>query len=144
MRLDAEQCRVRAATARFAVLATVNRLGEVDLVPVTFALVPADEEPADRLVSAVDHKPKSTQRLARLANIAAHPAVTVLFDQRDDADWSALWWVRAKGTATVEPAGHRSELLVARYPQYRDTAPSGPVIEVTVHDWQGWSASRTS
>jgi len=30
-------------------------------------------------------------------------------------------------------------LLAARYPQYRDTPPTGPVIAITVTAWSGWS-----
>lgn len=148
MRLDPDDCRRRAATARFAVLATQAPDGSVDLVPITFALLLAGgSEPAqgaalvaDRLFSAVDHKPKTTHRLARLANISRSPGVDVLFDHRDDADWSTLWWVRARGTAVERQAGTAGDLLRARYPQYRERPPEGPVIEVSITRWSGWSA----
>ncbi len=139
MRLDPARCRHYATTARFAVLATLGPDGEADLVPITFALVPGSA--GDLLVSAVDHKPKSTTRLARLANIERRGAVTLLFDHRDDDDWSALWWVRARGLATVRPAGFGGEALQDRYPQYRSNPPQGPVVAVEIMSWQGWSGN---
>ncbi len=110
-------------------------------MPVTFALVAPDT-----LVTAVDHKPKRHQRLQRLANIAGHPTVTVLADHYDDADWSALWWVRARGPGrVVEPEGDgyaaAVDALVARYHPYRDQPPSGPAIVVEVEEWRGWAAA---
>jgi PPOX class probable F420-dependent enzyme len=137
MRLDPDQCRRRAAGARFAVLATRAGDGSADLVPITFVLEHGPR--GDRLSSAVDHKPKTTQRLARLANIEREPLVTVLFDHRDD-DWDTLWWVRARGLATVREPGTAGALLAARYPQYRDRPPQGPVVEVRITAWSGWSA----
>jgi PPOX class probable F420-dependent enzyme len=97
----------------------------------------------DRLVTAVDHKPKRTTALARLAHVRAHPAVSVLVDEYRD-DWDALWWVRVDGTATVlddvttEPA--LLGPLVAKYAAYVESPPAGPAIVVTVQRWQGWSA----
>jgi len=122
-------------------LATTAEDGGVDLVPITFAPAFGAGMGAvgDVLYSAVDHKPKRTVQLARLANIARRPQVTVLLDHRDDADWSALWWVRARGTATVEAPGTGRELLVARYRQYSERPPEGPVVVITVTEWRGWS-----
>jgi len=139
MRLDPARCRHYAGTARFAVLATLGPTGDADLEPITFALVPG--APGDLLVSAVDHKPKSTTRLARLANIERRASVTVLFDHRDDDDWGTLWWVRARGNASVRPPGFGGEALQDRYPQYRANPPQGPVVAIEITSWQGWSAA---
>src|SRR3712207_8024736 len=46
--------------------------------------------------------------LRRLANIAHEPRVALLADHYAE-DWSALWWVRADGTARVVEASSRSE-----------------------------------
>jgi PPOX class probable F420-dependent enzyme len=113
----------------------------VDLVPFVFAL---DGE--GRIVSAVDHKPKKHQRLQRLENIRAVPDVTVLVDHYDD-DWSTLWWVRARGRAEViEVGAGRDEeragavaALVAKYDQYRDRPPEGPVIVIAIGELRAWS-----
>ena len=95
MRLDADEARRRFAPSRVARLATTDEGGRPHLVPIVFALA-AD----DVLYSAVDRKPKSTTKLKRLANIESNPQVAVLADHYDE-DWTALWWVRADGTARL-------------------------------------------
>jgi len=133
-----DQSRSRVSAARIARLATVRPDGWPHLVPVTFALH------GDTVVTAVDHKPKSTTALQRLANIDAEPRVSLLVDH-DDEDWSRLWWVRLDGAAAVardEP--ERTALLeplVARYPAYQDRRPAGPVIVVQIVTVTSWSAS---
>jgi PPOX class probable F420-dependent enzyme len=135
--LDADESRHRFAQARVARLATVTADGDPHLVPVVFAVA------GSTVVIAVDHKPKASRDLRRLANIAAHPSVTLLVDHYDD-DWSTLWWVRADGTAQVtdDPAEMTAPIdaLVAKYPQYTERRPAGPVIAVRVHQWRGWAA----
>lgn len=130
--------RERFAEARVARLATTTPRGRPHLVPVVFAVVEGV------VWSAVDAKPKSTSRLQRLTNIEAHPLVSLLVDHYDD-DWTALWWVRADGDATVEPvdgADGRAAVaaLLARYPQYVMQPPPGPLIRVEVSRWTSWSA----
>lgn len=98
---------------------------------------------SDRVVVAIDHKPKSTTRLRRLDNIRQNPRVSLLWDHYDE-DWDHLWWVRADGTAEVLETGEvwRQAIddLVGRYPQYRARRPNGPVVVVDVTRWSGWSA----
>jgi PPOX class probable F420-dependent enzyme len=143
MRLDTGAARQRFAGARVARLATAGLDAQPHLVPFTFAL---DRHPGqeDRIYSAVDAKPKSTTDLRRLRNIRANPWVAVLADHYED-DWGALWWVRADGRATVldEDAAMAPaiDLLVARYSQYREHPPGGPVICVQVTHWTGWAAA---
>jgi PPOX class probable F420-dependent enzyme len=98
------------------------------------------------VVTAVDHKPKSTTRLRRLDDIVREPRVTLLADEYDD-DWSHLWWARAEGLAqVVEPGSpdHAAAVraLAARYPQYREQPPAGPAIVIGVTRWSGWSYVR--
>jgi PPOX class probable F420-dependent enzyme len=137
-----EEARRRFAGARVAHLATVDGAGQPHVVPMVFAVE------ADTIVSAVDHKPKRTTALRRLANIAANPRVAVLADDYGE-DWDQLWWVRAEGTARVLHPGsadaeHAVDLLVRRYPQYRDRRPAGPALAVDVARWSGWSARPVS
>jgi len=119
-------------------LATVDERGVPHLIPVTFAI--------DRgtLYTAVDHKPKTSRDLKRLANIRANPHVTLLADHYED-DWSALWWVRLDGHARVIDSPQEMAapigLLAERYDQYRERPPEGPVIAVTIDGWTGWSAT---
>ena len=124
--------RQRFAGARVARLATVTPEGAPHLVPIVFALV------GDVVHTAVDAKPKRHRALRRLVNIAHEPRVSVLADHYDE-DWSALWWVRADGIATVtdepEPA------LIAKYPQYAVAPPAGPCLRIAVHRWSAWSGA---
>jgi PPOX class probable F420-dependent enzyme len=130
-----EEARARFAAARVARLATVSASGVPHLVPVTFAVR------GDVVVFAVDHKPKSSVKLRRLANIAANPAVCFLADGYAE-DWSQLWWVRADGVARVEPPGAEPvSWLVAKYEQYRERPPEHAVVVTEVHTWSGWSGS---
>lgn len=123
--------------ARVARLATVRPDGRPHLVPVTFAF------DGTTIVTAVDQKPKTTTSLQRLRNIEARGIAGVLVDHYDD-DWSQLWWVRADGSAEVVTGGAERQAaidrLTAKYPQYRDDPPEGPVIVVTVDRWSSWSA----
>ena len=130
--------RERFGHARVARLATVDADGQPHLVPLCFALA------EDRVVSVVDAKPKRTPQLRRLANIRAQPRVSVLVDEYDE-DWARLWWVRADGVARVVESGAARDdavaALTAKYRQYRDQPPEGPVIEITIDRWRGWSAT---
>jgi len=138
VRLATAEARRRFAAARVARLATVSAQGQPHVVPCTFAV------DGEVIYSAVDAKPKSTTNLRRLRNIAANPAVTVLTDHYAE-DWSALWWVRADGQASVieDPAAMAGpiRLLAARYPQYVTSPPDGPVVAIRVARWAGWSAA---
>jgi PPOX class probable F420-dependent enzyme len=137
MRLSPEHARERFAAARVARLATADARSVPHLVPVTFAVR------GDEIVFAVDHKPKRGPDLRRLRNIAANPSVTFLADHYDE-DWARLWWVRADCFATVvtDPDARVEPVrwLCARYPQYADHPPEGPVVRATVTAWRGWAA----
>ncbi|MDT7745373.1 MAG: hypothetical protein QOE59_4451 [Actinomycetota bacterium] len=136
--LDPDDAAARFAAARVARLATVSGAGVPHLVPVVFAVA------GGRVLIAVDGKPKRSRSLRRLANIADDPAVCLLVDEYAE-DWSALWWVRADGKAVVRhddgALAEARAALGARYPQHVADPPAGPVIEVTVERWSGWTAS---
>jgi PPOX class probable F420-dependent enzyme len=133
-----DDARTRFAAARVARLATVSGAGVPHLVPVVFAVVD------DRVLVAIDQKPKTTRALRRLANVAENPAVCLLADEYSE-DWSELWWVRVDGTAAVHDdeaaLAEARSLLGARYPQHAADPPEGPVIDVVVTRWSGWTAS---
>jgi PPOX class probable F420-dependent enzyme len=127
------------AEARVARLATVRADGSPHVVPICFALE------GDTLYSAVDHKPKGSPELQRLANIAAEPRVSLLADRYAE-DWSTLWWVRADGAARIAEVGSPDhdravELLTARYVQYRGAPPLGRAVVVAIERYRGWAAS---
>jgi PPOX class probable F420-dependent enzyme len=129
--------RRRVAEARVGRLATVTPEGRPHLVPICFALA------GDLLFSAVDAKPKRTQRLRRLENIAAHPDVAVLVDHYDE-DWTRLWWVRVDGRARIvaDEAERETALgrLAEKYEPYRASPPRGAVIAIEATSWRGWAA----
>lgn len=118
-------------------LATVRASGAPRVVPCCFAL------DGDVLYTAVDGKPKTTQQLGRLDDIAAHPAVSLVVDHYAD-DWADLWWARLDGRARLVTDGAERDaaldLLAAKYAQYREQRPTGAVVAVTVDRWQTWAA----
>lgn len=127
----------RFAQAPVAILATVGPSGRPHQVPVVFALH------NDTVYTAVDAKPKTTQRLQRLTNIEANPQVSLLVDHYAD-DWTQLWWVRADGVAAIhrsgEPMATGYALLRRKYPQYQRIALDGPVVTVEIRRWASWQA----
>lgn len=128
----------RVASARSGHLATVRPDGTPHVVVVTFALLP------NHVVTAIDHKPKSTTRLQRLANVEANGRGSLLVDHYDE-DWSLLWWVRIDGAASVHHGDeiHESGIvaLVAKYAQYSDRAPEGPVIAIAQDRVSSWEST---
>jgi PPOX class probable F420-dependent enzyme len=144
--LPEAQAQARLAGARVARLATADASGRPHVVPVTFAIDSArGAGDGDRAYIAVDHKPKTTTNLKRLRNIQENPAVSLLADYYAE-DWTALWWARVDGRAIVMPAGAAEsewplDLLAAKYPQYQERRPDGPVIVIHVERWAGWVSS---
>jgi PPOX class probable F420-dependent enzyme len=133
-----DEARQRFAESRVAHLATADADGVPHLVPITFAVT------GDRIVTAIDAKPKRGVPLRRIANVTVNPRVSVLVDRYDE-DWTRLWWVRADGSARVVIGGADLDDSVARlrerYPQYRTVRITGPVIMIEVVRWSGWNAS---
>lgn len=119
----------------------MTEVGRPHIVPVTFAV------DGNYIYTAVDAKPKNEtagRGLQRIRNIEAEPRVALLADHYAD-DWTALWWARADGRASIVTEPHLAvrplSLLTARYPQYRDVALPGPVIAIRVERWSGWAAA---
>jgi PPOX class probable F420-dependent enzyme len=137
--LDAREAHERLASARVARLATADAAARPHLVPMTFAVLDQTT-----IVSAIDHKPKRTVALRRLANIAANPQVAVLADHYDE-DWTRLWWARADGMARTVAAEDEPDLraralaaLSDRYAPYRARPPAGALVVIDVRRWSGW------
>lgn len=131
-----DDARARFAGARVARLATASGDGTPHLVPIVFAV------DGDRIVTAIDAKPKRGTMLRRLENIEANPLVSVLVDEYEE-DWARLWWVRADGHARVVSSGPEAEDAMTqirkRYRQYRSVALVGPAIVIDVKHWTGWN-----
>ncbi len=132
----------RLESSAFGVLATHGPASRIDQVPCCFAVIGSGS--GVDVVTAVDHKPKRTARLARLDNVERNPAASLLVDHRDPDDWTQLWWVRTIGSARVVTDGDSwssaIDALVDKYAQYREQRPAGPVIRLTVDRWAGWRA----
>ena len=98
----------------------------------------------DRVASVVDGKPKRTLQLRRLENVRQTPDVQVMVDYYDD-DWSLLWWVRILGRGRVIEHGSAREdavdLLAAKYGQYREHRPTGPVLLIEITRISSWQAT---
>lgn len=129
----------RIAGERVGVLASVRPGGTPHLVPVVFAVS------GDTVVTPIDWKTKRPGRLQRLQNIEANPSVSLLVHGYSE-DWTALWWVRVDGTATIHANGgvrdQAIEALTAKYTQYRDRPPGPEIIVVEPTAFTSWQSSR--
>jgi PPOX class probable F420-dependent enzyme len=136
--IDDAEARRRFTSSSVARLATVRPGGRPHVVPVCFAV------DGETIVSVVDGKPKRGPDLQRLANVRARPAVSLLVDHYSD-DWDRLWWVRVDGHGSVIESGPGHERavdrLAAKYAQYRERRPEGPVLVVADLQWRSWSAT---
>jgi PPOX class probable F420-dependent enzyme len=138
MAMDAELMRRRLREARVGRLATAGG-GGPHLVPVCFALE------GEGIFWAVDHKPKAGPDLKRLRNLAANPRAALLVDHYSEG-WDSLWWVRVDCTGAALPPGAEAErgldLLAAKYKQYRERRPEGPVVRMEINRWACWSGGE--
>ncbi|HEY7294678.1 MAG TPA: TIGR03668 family PPOX class F420-dependent oxidoreductase [Dehalococcoidia bacterium] len=126
-------------THRVAHLATANGAGQPHVVPVCFALL------GGAIYTPLDRKPKRVpvERLRRVRDLAANPAVCLTVDDYDE-DWRRLHWLQVRGTARVVPPGEEQRAAIgalqARYAQYREMALEElPVIRIEperVIDWR--------
>src|ERR1700730_17795388 len=136
--LDLDLQRHLLAEARVGRLATVDASGKPHVVPVCFVLE------GETVYWAVDHKPKASRRLRRLANLETNPVAQLVVDHYAE-DWAELWWVRVSAIGEVLPPGAETEraldLLAAKYVQYRESRPAGPVVSLKVRRWAAWAAS---
>jgi PPOX class probable F420-dependent enzyme len=119
--------------------ARVARLGLLDegdlprVLPVTFAVF------EDAVWSAIDRKPKRAGEPARVRRLRRRPDAALLVDRYDD-DWSRLAWLELRGPVTIHPLGPAVEALAARYEQYGEEPPQGPLLRLEVRDAVWWRA----
>jgi PPOX class probable F420-dependent enzyme len=124
--------------ARVARLGLLDDEGAPRVLPVTFALA------GGRVYTAVDDKPKRRPgHVARVRFLRARPRAALTVDRYDE-DWSRLAWVQLLGEVQVldDPAARPDALaaLVAKYAPYRERAPGGPLLELTVARALCWTA----
>jgi PPOX class probable F420-dependent enzyme len=123
--------------ARVARLGLVDEEGHPRVLPVTFALA------GGRIWSAVDEKPKRdpAQELARIRFLRREPRVALTVDRYSD-DWDELAWVQVLGRIAIVDVDGAEGLraLVAKYAQYREASPPGPLLALDPARclwWQG-------
>ena len=107
------------------------------MLPVTFAVA------GGAVWSAVDDKPKRTAAPARIRYLRRRAEVALCVDRYDD-DWSRLAWVQLLGTvAIVDPAEapEAMDALAARYPQYGERRPPGPLLRLEPERALRWRAT---
>ncbi len=139
-----EWARELLAAERVAKLAFLDDRDRPRVLPVTFAVE------GGAVWSAVDEKPKSTSRPARLRYLRRRPEAALLVDVYDD-DWSKLAWVQLLGEVEIvevpgdrapdADAAHALAALAARYRQYADRTPPGPLLRLNVESALQWRAA---
>jgi len=136
--MDRAEALFRLGAARVGHLATVRPSGQPHVVPVTFALV------ENSVVTMIDHKPKTTDRLQRLINIEANPRVTLMSDHYEE-NWAALWWIRVDGVASIHDGDRIWEdsmvALGAKYRQYENNPPRGPAVVISIDRVTSWKST---
>ena len=144
MKIDPDIRRFLQA-ARVAHLGTVDLQGASHVVPVVFILLDG------YIYIAIDEKPKTTTRLARIRHIEADPRVTLLVDEYHE-DWQRLRWVMCRGSARIMTADTheiddphlREDILrelCIKYPQYRShDLTRRPLIRVRIERITHWAA----
>ena len=123
--------------ARLGHLAFLDDDDRPRVLPVTFALA------GGAVWSAIDSKPKRTAEPARVRLLRRRPQAALCVDRYDD-DWSRLAWVQLLGRVDVLEAAAGVpglDALIAKYPQYREQPPPGPLLRLTVQRALNWSAS---
>ena len=146
--------RAFVAAARSATLATIAPDGRPRLVPICFVVL--GEDPAPRLYSPLDDKPKASadpRDLARVRDLVARPAATLLVDRWSE-DWDRLGWLRLDVRAMIvepraggaldggtEPGDHAAAVaaLRAKYPQYeRHRLEGRPILRFEIERVVAW------
>ena len=124
----------------------VGRLAFLDsddrprVLPVTFCRF------EDAIWSAIDDKPKRSAEPARVRYLRRRPEAALVVDVYDD-DWSRLRWVQVTGAvAIVEAREHERALdaLAAKYPQYAERRPPGPLLRLSVDRVRCWRADEVA
>ena len=63
-------------------------------------------------------------------------------------EWAGLWWGRVSDDAKVLGPGDETEraldLLAAKYEQYRENRPDGPVVRLAIRSWSGWYSGASA
>ena len=125
------------ASERVGRLAFLDDADRPRVLPVTYAI--AD----DAIWTAIDAKPKLRAEPARVRWLRRRPEAALCIDVYDD-DWSELAWVQLIGRIEVLEIGAGESgiaALSAKYEQYREQAPPGPLLRLEVERALSWRAA---
>ena len=123
-------------TARVARLGLLDEEGGPRVLPVTFAVAEG------RIWSAIDQKPKQAREPARLRFLRRDPRAALTIDRYSD-DWEELAWVQVLGRVSIIGVGDGTvglEALRAKYEQYREVVPPGPLLALDPQRYLWWRA----
>ena len=111
--------------------------GAPRVLPVTFAVAEG------WIWSAIDQKPKREGEPARLRFLRRDPRAALTVDRYSD-NWAELAWVQVLGSVRIldvadGPVG--VEALSAKYEQYREESPPGPLLALEPERYLWWRAA---
>jgi len=124
-------------------MARVGRMGLLDeegaprVLPVTFVVAEG------RIWSAIDQKPKRAGEPARLRYLRRDPRAALTVDHYSD-DWEELAWVQVLGTVRILDQAKGAPglgALSAKYEQYREKRPPGPLLALRPERYLWWRAA---
>src|SRR5688572_21768390 len=124
-------------TARVGRLAFLDTEDRPRVLPVTYALV------EDAVWTAIDDKPKRTPVPARVRFLERRPEAALCVDAYED-DWTQLAWIQLIGQVEVRSLAAEPtavEALQAKYRQYRERTPPGPLLRFEVERALSWRAA---
>jgi PPOX class probable F420-dependent enzyme len=119
---------------RVARLAYLDRQDRPRVLPVVYAVA------ADTVWGVIDTKPKRAPEPARVRWLRRRPEVAFCVDVYDDA-WEHLAWVQLIGRMELLAAKDEPDVidaLRARYPQYEERTPPGPLLRLDAERALWW------
>jgi len=125
------------ANERVGRLAFADDRDHPRVLPVTFAVA------EDAVWSAIDQKPKRRPEPARVRWLRRRPEAALCLDLYSD-DWSQLAWLQLLCRVEVlerDAAGPGLAALAAKYGQYADQPPPGPVLRLAPVRALHWRAA---
>lgn len=124
------------ASTRVARLALLDSDDRPRVLPITFALA------GESIWSAIDQKPKRPGEPARVRWLRRRPEAALCVDVYSD-DWEQLAWVQMLGRVDVIAVTAGADGLAAlgaKYQQYREQTPPGPLLRLSAERALCWRA----